>query len=202
MRISQTCFNLPIETEVFPDKLKTSRVTPVYKASDSSHLTNYTPISVLPCFSKILEKIMYNRLFFYVSQEKILHSKKFGFQSGHSTKHAIVQFTNQIHESFENNLYNLGVLADISKSFDTVNHSIILNKLEIYGIHEKNIEWFKSHLTNREQYIPIDDKMKQTFHQLHVEFHKILDPVMFVYVINLFFSNCDIVVPFATVNSE
>ena len=69
----------------------------------------YRPISVLPCFSKILERIIYNRLFSYVSQEKMLHSKQFGFKSGHSNEHAILQLAHQIHESFENNMYTLVV---------------------------------------------------------------------------------------------
>ena len=85
---------------------------------------------------------MYNRLFFYVSQEKTLYSKQFGFQSGHSTEHAILQLANQIHESFKNNLYTLGAFIDLSKAFDTVNHSIILRKLEIYGIHRENLKMF------------------------------------------------------------
>ena len=154
---------MSIETGVFPDKLEIARVSPVYKAGDSSDLTNYRPISVPPCFSKILERIMHNRLFSYVSQEKILYSKQFGFQSGHSTEHAILQLANQIRESFENNLYSLGVFIDLSKSFNTVNHSIILKKLEIYGIHGKNLEWFKSYLRNRKQCVQIDDKNKTDY---------------------------------------
>ena len=97
-------FSLSIEIGVFPDKLKIARVSPVYKAGVSSDLTNYRPTFVFPCFYKILERIMYNRLFSYVSQEKILYSKQFGFQSDHSTEHVIRQLANQIHESFENNL--------------------------------------------------------------------------------------------------
>ena len=73
------------ETGMFPDKLKIARVSPIYKAGDSGDLTYYRPISVLPCFSKIIERIMYNCLFSHVFQEKILYSKQFGFQSGHST---------------------------------------------------------------------------------------------------------------------
>ena len=148
---------------MFPDKLKITRVSPVYKAGDSSDLTNYRPISVLPCFSKILERIMYNHLFSHVSQEKMLYSKQFGFQSGHSTEHAILQLANQILESFENNLYTLGVFIDLLKAFDTVNYSMILKKLEIYDIHRKSLEWFKSYLKNRNQYIQTDDKNKTDF---------------------------------------
>ena len=119
-------FSLSIETGVFPDKLEIARVSPVHKAGDIGDLTNYRPISFLPCFSKILERIMYNCVFSYVTQEKILYSKQLGFQSGHSTEHAILQLANQIHESFENNLYSLGVFIDLSNAFDTVNNSIIL----------------------------------------------------------------------------
>ena len=93
----------------------------VYKAGDSSDLTNYRPISVLPCFSKILERIICNRLFSCVSQEKILYLKQFGFQSVHSIEHAILQLANQIYESIENSLYTLGVFVDLSKALDTLN---------------------------------------------------------------------------------
>ena len=89
--------------------------------------------------------------------------KQIGFQLSHSTEHAILQLTNQIHEPFENNLYTSGVFIDLSKGFDTVNNSIILQKLEIYGIHGKNLEWFKSYLMNRKQYIQIDEKNKTDF---------------------------------------
>ena len=83
---------------------------------------------------------MYNRLFSYVSPQKILYSKQFRFQSDHSAEHAILQLANQTHESVENNLYILGVFIDLSNTFDTVNHSIILKKSRIYGIHSKNLK--------------------------------------------------------------
>ena len=105
---------------------------------------------------------MYNRLFSCVTR-KDLHSEQFGFQSGHSTAHAILQLANQIHESFKNKLYTVGVFIDLSKALDIVNYSIILEKLEIYGIHGKNLEWFKSYLRNRKQYLQVDDKNKTEF---------------------------------------
>ena len=205
-------FNLSTETGLLPDKLKIARVAPVYKAGDTFDLTNYRPISVLPCFSKILERIMYDRLFSYSSQEKILYSKQFDIQSGHSTEHAILQLVNQIHESFENSLYTLGVFIDLSKAFDTVNHSIILKTLEIYGILGKNPEWLKSYLINKKQYIQIDGKNKTDFSSvtcgvpegsiLGPNASNILDRIMFTADTNLFFSDCNIPILLATVNSE
>ena len=154
-------FNLSIEKGVFPDDLKIARVTPIYKGEDSRDVSNYRPISVLPCFSKILERIMYNRLYKYLIENNILYSKQFGFQNGHSTDHAVVQLVDQIIESFENNKYTLGVFIDLSKAFDTVDHSILLKKLELYGITDRNHGWLKSYLSNRRQFVQINEKEKQ-----------------------------------------
>ena len=94
-------FNLSLQTGIFPDKLKIARVTPLFKGGENYELGNYRPISVLPCFSKILEKIMYNRLYKYLTDNSILYKKQFGFQEGHSTEHAILQLIDQIRNSFE-----------------------------------------------------------------------------------------------------
>ena len=127
-------FELSLEKGIFPDDLKIARVTPVFKGGDRSKLGNYRPISVLSCFSKILERIMHNGIYKYLQENKILYPKQFGFQFGHSTDHAIIQFVDQIFEAFENNLYTLGVFIDLSKAFDTVDHTILLKKLELHGI--------------------------------------------------------------------
>ena len=83
-------FNLSLQTGIFPDKLKIARITPLFKGGENYELGNYRPISVLPYFSKILEKIMYNRLYKYLTDNSILYKKKFGFNEGHSTEHAMV----------------------------------------------------------------------------------------------------------------
>ena len=148
-------FGKSIEKGVFPNVLKIARVTPRFKDGDPSDISNYRPISVLLYFSKILERIMYNRFDKYLTTEKLLYLKQFDFQTGLSTEHAIVKLVDQIYQSFEKHHYTLGVFIDLSKAFDTVDHTILIRKLEMYGIKGINLAWFRSYLTNRIQYISI-----------------------------------------------
>ena len=94
-------FKLSLQKGYFPEELKIALITPIYKADDVNKIGNYRPISVLPCFSKILERIMYNRLFKYLTTNEIIHKKQFGFQKGRSTEDAIMQLIDQINNSFE-----------------------------------------------------------------------------------------------------
>ena len=144
-------FNLSIVKGIFPDDLKIAKVTPIYKADNSSNVSNYRPISVLPCFSKMLEGRMYNRLQKYSKDQNILYDKQFGFETGHSTDHANAQLVDQIYEAFEKNEYTSGVFIDLPKAFDTVDHSVLLRKLELYGITGRNYAWIKNYLSDRIQ---------------------------------------------------
>ena len=127
-------FNLSYLRGKFTDSSKIGKFTPIYKAGDDSDFKNYRPISVLPCFSKILERSIYDKVYTYLQKTKILYHKQLEFQAGHSTDHAIIQMLDQIYENFEENKYTLGVLIDLSQTFDTVDHKKLLSKLEIYGI--------------------------------------------------------------------
>ena len=109
--------------------MKIAKVSPVFKGGYSADRSNYRPISVLPCFSKILERIMYNGLNKHLSNSKILYTKQFGFQKGHSIDHVLLQLVDQIYEFFERNEYTIGVFIDLSKGFDTVDHIILLKKI-------------------------------------------------------------------------
>ena len=103
---------------------------------------------------------MYNRLYKYLKENNILYEKQFGFQGGYSTSDAIVQSVDKIFDSFEKQQFTLGVFIDLSKAFDTVDRSILLKKLKLYGITDKNLAWFQSYLSNRKQYIEIDENSK------------------------------------------
>ena len=179
-------FNLSIVKGIFPDDLKIAKVTPIYKADNSSNISNYRPISVLPCFSKMLERIMYNRLQKYLKEQNILYEKQFGFQTGYSTEHATAQLIDQIYEAFEKNEYTLGVRIDLSKAFDTVDHSTLLNKLELYGITDRNYTWNTSYLSNRLQYIQIDENSRTEFCVVKcgVPQGSILGPLLFLLYVN------------------
>ena len=111
----------------------------------------------------MLECIMYNCLQKYLKVQDILYDKQFGFQSGHSTDHTIAQLVDQIYEAFEKNEYTLDVFIDLFEAFDTVDHSILLRKLELYGIADRNYAWIKSYLSNRLQYIQVDENFRTEY---------------------------------------
>ena len=134
---------LSLEYGCFPNKMKIANIKPLFKTGEHELLSNYRPISILPAFSKLLERIMYNRVYKHVTVNNLLYDKQFGFQRQCSTEHAILQLSKEILDSFNEKKFTLGVFLDLSKAFDTVNHEILLTKLRYLGISEIYLKWFK-----------------------------------------------------------
>ena len=144
--------------------------------------SNYRPVSVLPVFSKILERLMYNRLLLFINEHDILYRYQFGFRADHSPNLALLLMVDKISDALENGDYVLGLFLDFSKAFDTVNHDILFLKLENYGIRGVALNMFKSYLSNRYQYVVYNDVIsenKKNFMWGSTRFHS-RAPVVFV----------------------
>ena len=142
-----------MSTGIVPDKLKIAKVIPIYKKSNADMFYNYRPVSLLPCFSKILERLVFDRCTDYIDANGILNDKQFGFRPKHSTYMAIAQLVDKINIAVEKHETTIGIFLDISKAFDTMDHNILLYKLEYYGFRGVVLEWFKNYLNNRKQYV-------------------------------------------------
>ena len=145
--------DISLSTGVFPTEMKIARVIPLLETGDPMKLSNYRPVSVLPLFSKLFERLMYNRLISFVNKHKILYSLQFGFRHGYSTSLAMIYLVDKISQSLDNGDYVLGLYLDFTKAFDTVNHAILLQKLEHYGVRSVALNWFKSYLSGRTQFV-------------------------------------------------
>ena len=184
--------NLSIDQGVFPKELKLANVLPLYKTDDPFLFNNYRPVSVLSILSKVFERIMYSRMLEYLETYKILINNQFGFRKYHSLYMALMVLMNELITSLENGESVIGVFLDFSKAFDTVDHRILLNKLEHYGIRGNALSWFQSYLTERKQYVTYNGATSTTRSiKCGVPQGSILGPLCFLIYINDLFLVCD-----------
>ena len=177
--------NLSIAHGVVPDQMKIARVVPLFKADDQSLFTNYRPVSVLPSFSKFLERIIYNRLYDYLTNLHILCDNQFGFRKNHSTTLALIDLHEKISSAIDHGELAVGVFLDLSKAFDTVNHSILFDKLEHYGIRGLALKWIKSYFSNRLQFVEYNGYVSYRANIMcGVPQGSILGPLFFLLYIN------------------
>ena len=142
-------FNLSLESGIFPKIMKDAEVVPLYKSKEKDLSVNYRPISLLITISKILEKIVYKRTYNFLDAHDQLYNSQYGFRSKHSCENAISELTGHVVKGHEGKEHTAAIFLDLSKAFDTLDHSLLLKKLEKYGIRGISLNWFTSYLSNR-----------------------------------------------------
>ena len=159
--------------------MKIARVIPVFKSGDPLLISNYRPISVLPCFSKILEKIIFTRMLEFFNKNNAIFDGQFGFLPGKSVSQALVYLSHSLTDAFEKGHYVNGTFLDLSKAFDTLDHEILLNKLDNYGIRGVPHTWLRNYLCNR--YLSVTIITIQCVRKYCVEFPKVPFLVLFCF---------------------
>jgi retron-type reverse transcriptase len=155
-------FNKTISTRIFPTDWKLARVTPIFKKGKKDDMNNYRPIPVISVVAKIFVKFTFEQLYEYLNNKKLISSSQSGFRSLHSTLTALIEAMDNWSINIDKGLLNEVIFIDLKKAFDTIDHTILLGKLRIYGVDENGIKLFESYLSNRSQRCCVNGELSET----------------------------------------
>ena len=176
-------FNQSITLCSFPDEWKVARVLPLYKSGHRNIPGNYMPISILPVISKIMERLLYDQLYDYLTKNEILSDNQFCFRKFHSPPTSLLDSTNSWYVNIDRKMFNLVVFIDLKKAFDTVDHEILLEKMQTYGIKDKAHLLLRSYLTDCTKKCQVNG-VDSSEHKCGVPQSSILGPLFFLIYIN------------------
>ena len=182
--ISQMC-NLSIKYSIFPSDCKIANLKPLFKKGSKTDPKNYCLISLLALVSKIIENVIHDQTQSFLDKNDIIYRYQSGFRNFFSTDSYLSYLNNKIATGFESGLYTGMILIDLQKAFDTVNHDILLKKMEFIGFSEETTKWFKSYLSNRKLKVHIKNTFSESGNLLcEVPPESILGPFLFLLYIN------------------
>ena len=177
--------NLPILSSSFPDLCKIAKLIALFKKGVRTEAKNYRPISLLPLFSKIFEKVVHIQTEKFLNDNKILFVNQSGFRPRHSTETCLTHLTDSILEGCDKGLHTGMILIDLQKAFDTINYEILLEKMVFLRFSPPTIAWFKSYLTNRSFIVDVDSTLSEPAELVcGVPQRSILGPLLFLIYIN------------------
>ena len=136
-------------TGKFPTQMKTAIVVPLFKSKEREYVNNYRPILLLLTISKLLEKLVYKRVYGFLNETKQIYDNQYGFNAGHSCENAISEVLGEIVKTLQNGKTTVCILLDLSKAFDSLEHDMIFKKMDRYGIKANSLKWFESYLKGR-----------------------------------------------------